>query len=79
MTTITKQAKLLKALRTGREMTTAQVAAIGFVNPTSAINNLRTRMKIAIYGNKRIIKGATVTKYRIGTPTAAMIADGYSV
>lgn len=75
---MTKQDKLLNALLTGRELTTAQVAKFGYENPRAAINNLKTRRKIAIYGNQRPYKGGVVTKYRIGTPTSALRAAGYS-
>lgn len=78
-TKITLVAKLLKVLRSGKELTAKQVATIGFANPHSAIRNLRERQKIAIYANKRTERdGSTVTKYRIGTPTAAMRAAGFT-
>ena len=76
----TKQTKLLNALRTGKEMTAAQVSALGFANPHSAIRNLRERELVSVYANKRTLKnGSKVTKYRIGKPTTAMAALGYTV
>lgn len=80
MTTSTKQAKLLKALRSGKELTTKQVANFGYLNPTAAISNLRTRQMISVYGNKCTLRdGSVVTKYRIVTPTRAMARAGYTV
>jgi hypothetical protein len=80
MTTITKQAKLLKTLRSGKELTAKQVLALGFTNAYSAIRNLREREMVAVYSNKRKLRdGTTVTKYRIGTPTASMAAAGFTI
>lgn len=79
MTTLTKQAKLLKTLRTGKELTAKQIGAMGFANPYSAITNLRSREMVAVYANKRVARdGTEVTKYRIGTPTRALQALGYT-
>lgn len=79
MTTLTKQAKLLKTLRSGKELTAKQITAMGFANPYSAISNLRNREMVSIYSNKRVARdGTEVTKYRIGMPTAAMQALGYT-
>lgn len=79
MTTLTKQAKLLKTLRSGKELTAKQIAALGFANPYSAVRNLREREMVAVYANKRTARdGTQVTKYRIGMPTAAMQALGYT-
>lgn len=73
-----KQAKLLKTLRTGRELTANQVRALGYSDPYSAIRNLREGQMVSVYANKRTVNGRTVTKYRIGTPTAAMMAAGFT-
>lgn len=74
----TNQAKLLKTLRSGRELTAQQISNFGFANPYAAVTNLRDRERVAIYGNKRTVRGTTVTKYRIGTPTRAMAAAGFT-
>lgn len=80
MTTLTKQAKLLKTLRSGKELTVKQVLALGFTNAYSAIRNLRERELVSIYSNKRKLRdGTVVTKYRIGTPTSAMANAGFTV
>jgi hypothetical protein len=79
MTTITKQAKLLKTLRSGKELTATQISAMGFANPYTAVRNLREREFVAVYGNKRTLRdGTIVTKYRIGTPTQVMQAAGFT-
>lgn len=75
----TNQAKLLKTLRSGRELTAAQISNFGFTNPYAAVTNLRNRERVAVYGNKRTLRnGSVVTKYRIGTPTQAMAAQGFT-
>jgi hypothetical protein len=77
--TMTKTEKLLRALRTGVELTAKQISAkYGFSQPYSAIFYLR-QQGIAVYGNPRkLSNGKVVTKYRIGTPTATMRAMGYT-
>lgn len=75
----TNQAKLLKTLRSGRELTATQISNFGFANPYAAVTNLRNRERVAVYGNKRTLRnGSVVTKYRIGTPTQAMAAQGFT-
>lgn len=76
---MTKQDKLLALLRTGKEFTAAEISKkTGLVNPTAAICQLRDRQLVAIYGNKRQTRNGEVTKYRIGTPTRSMMAQGYT-
>jgi hypothetical protein len=76
---MTKQDKLLSVLRTGKELTAAQIAKLGFANPRAAVTNLRDRKLIAVYANKRVEKnGTVVTKYRIGTPTRVMARLGFT-
>jgi hypothetical protein len=80
-TTATKQEKVLAALQNGEELTAKQIRSrynVGNVRATvSAL-----RMKgFPIYLNKRssVFEGVKTTygKYRIGTPTRAVIAAGY--
>ena len=75
----TNQAKLLKTLRAGKELTAKQITQMGFSNPYAAVANLRDRQCVAVYGNKRTLRdGTVVTKYRIGTPTRTMALAGFT-
>lgn len=75
---ITKSSKLLEALRKGEELTSAQIAArFGIKNPTATVSSLRFQ-GYAVYANQHSgTKGSTTTKYRLGTPSRAVIAAGY--
>ena len=78
MQTITKSSKLLEAFRNGQELTANQIThRFGIKNPRATVSDLRFQ-GFAIYANKRTNKlGDTYTKYRLGTPTRAVIAAGY--
>ena len=78
MQVITKSSKLLEALRKGEELTAGQIThRFGIKNPRATVSDLRFQ-GFAIYANKRTNKlGDTYTKYRLGTPTRAVIAAGY--
>lgn len=78
-TSKTMQDKLVSALRSGKELTVAQVRAFGFANPYAAISTLRSNLKLSVYANQRSTRNGTVTKYRIGTPTKAMRKAGFTV
>ena len=73
-----KQERLLKALRKGEELTSKQInVRFGIANPTATISDIRFA-GFAVYANKRTNKlGQTFTKYRLGTPSRAIIAAGY--
>jgi hypothetical protein len=78
MQTITKSSKLLDAFRKGQELTANQIThRFGIKNPRATVSDLRFQ-GFAIYANKRTNKlGDTYTKYRLGTPTRAVVAAGY--
>ena len=75
---VTKQARVLEALTKGEELTAKQIAArFGVKNPTATISELRLS-GFAVYANKRTNKlGGTYTKYRLGTPSRAVVAAGF--
>lgn len=75
---ITKQSRVLEALRSGQELTAKQIAArFGVSNPTATISDLRY-LGFSIYGNRRVdTKGRVSTKYRLGTPTRSVVAAGF--
>ena len=76
--TVTKQERLLEALRTGEELTAAQIRArFGIANPTATVSDLRFS-GYAIYANQhKDTKGRVTTKYRLGKPSRAIVAAGY--
>ena len=78
-TVASKSAKLLTALKAGEQLTAKQIAArFGIGNPTATVSDLRLRGGFAIYANpKKNAKGISVTRYRLGTPTKAVVAAGY--
>ena len=74
---ITKSSKLLEALRKGEELTSAQIAArFGIKNPTATVSSLRFQ-GYAVYANQHSGTKGSTTKYRLGTPSRAVIAAGY--
>ena len=77
--TVTKQERLLEALQNGEQLTAKQIThRFGIANPTATVSDLRMRSGFAVYANKRTNKlGQTFTKYRLGTPTRAVVAAGY--
>jgi predicted transcriptional regulator len=78
MKTITKQSRLLEALRSGEELTAKQInARFGIANPTATVSDLRFA-GFAVYANEhKDTKGRQSTKYRLGTPSREIVAAGY--
>lgn len=76
---VTKQERLLEAFQSGEQLTAKQIAnRFGIANPTATVSNLRLNEGFAIYANKRTdSNGKTVTKYRLGRPSRAVVAAGY--
>ena len=74
----TKSHALLEALQNGEQLTAKQIThRFGIANPTASVSALRFD-GYAIYANKRTNKrGDTFTKYRLGTPSRAVVAAGY--
>lgn len=70
--------KVENALRNGEELTAAQIAArYQVASPRKVVSLVRQRGN-AVYLNTRTDgSGRTTRKYRIGTPTASLIAAGY--
>ena len=79
MTTTTKTAKLIAALEDGAELTAKQInARYGVKNARALISSLRMQ-GYPVYLNKRVstFNGETYSKYRLGTPTRAVVAAGF--
>ena len=77
--TVTKQERLVEALKKGEQLTAAQIKArFGIANPTATVSSLRLNSGFAIYANEhKDTKGRVSTKYRLGTPSRAIVAAGY--
>lgn len=74
-TVASKSARFLTALKNGEELTAKQITArFGIANPTATVSDLRLRGGYAIYANPT---RTGVTKYRLGTPSRAVVAAGY--
>lgn len=75
----TNSERLIQAFESGAELTAKQITQrFGFANPTATVSDLRLRSGLAIYANKRTNKlGDTYTKYRLGTPSRAVVAAGF--
>ena len=69
--------KVLEALQNGETLTAAQMTArYGVKNPHDVVRTLRNS-GYAVYLNKtKNSKGETLSKYRLGNPTRAIIAAG---
>ncbi len=75
----TQKAKLRKAFFEGAQLTSKQIRAqFKIASPTKVISNLRLQDGLPIYANKHVdTKGRETTKFRLGTPSRAVIAAGY--
>ncbi len=79
MTTTTKTAKLIAALEDGAELTAKQInARFRVKNARALISSIRMQ-GYPVYLNKRVstFDGETYSKYRLGTPTRAVVAAGF--
>jgi Helix-turn-helix domain len=75
--TNTNTQRVLEALKTGEELTAKQISSrFGIANPSAAVHTLRSK-GYPIYLNARKTQTGVTNKYRLGTPTRAMIAAGY--
>jgi len=78
-TKTTKTTKVISALESGTELTAKQISArYGVKNVRALMSSLRMQ-GYPVYLNKRVssFDGETYMKYRLGTPTRAVIAAGY--
>ena len=79
MANVTKSAKVIAALESGVELTGKQIESRYNVgNARALISSLRMQ-GYPVYLNKRVstYDGETYSKYRLGTPSRAVIAAGY--
>jgi predicted transcriptional regulator len=75
---MTQTEMVLEALSNGEELTARQISSrYGVRNPTAVITNLRQQGYAVYLNTHRNSKGETVSKYRLGRPTKAIVAAGY--
>ena len=76
--TLTKQARVLEALKGGQKLTAKQISArFGVKNPTATVSDLRYS-GFAVYANQhKDSKGRVTTKYELGRPSRRVVAAGY--
>ena len=76
--TLTKQARVLEALKDGQKLTAKQISArFGVKNPTATVSDLRYS-GFAVYANSRKAgNGVQVTEYVLGKPSRRIVAAGY--
>lgn len=76
--TLTKQARVLEALKKGEQLTAKQISSrFNVKNPTATISDIRSN-GFAVYANKHTAaNGVTTTKYRLGRPSREIVAAGY--
>lgn len=76
---MTKQERLLEALKEGQKLTAKQIAArFGIANPTATVSDLRLRGGHAVYANEhKDTKGRMTVKYELGRPSRKVVAAGY--
>lgn len=77
---MSQKQKVLNVLQSGREVTAKQIAAeFNIASPRKVISNLRQE-GYAIYLNKhQDTKGRVTHKYRLGTPSRALVAAAIAV
>jgi predicted transcriptional regulator len=75
---MTQTARVLTALQNGEELTAKQIAArFSVANPHDVVYQLRNQGYCIYLNEKRNSKGDVKGKYRIGTPSRALISAGY--
>lgn len=75
---MTQTTMVLEALLNGEQLTAKQISSrYGVRNPTAVITQLRQQGYAVYLNTRRNSKGETVSKYRLGNPTKAVVAAGY--
>jgi len=75
---MTQTARVLTALQNGEELTAKQISSrFNVANPHDVVYQLRNQGYCIYLNEKTNSKGVVKGKYRIGTPSRALIAAGY--
>ena len=75
---MTNREKILAALQSGEELTVSKSLRFGVGDAVREVNRLRHE-GYAIYLNSYTTPRRTTKKFRLGTPTRAVVAAGYQV
>ncbi len=77
-TTTSKTAKVIAALENGTELTAKQIESRYSVKNARALISSIRMQGYSVYLNKRVssFDGNTYSKYRMGSPTRAVVAAG---
>lgn len=76
---MTQTATVLNALKNGEELTAKQIAARYSVgNPYEVVRTLREQGYAIYLNSRKDSKGRVTNKYRLGTPSRAMVAAAYN-
>ena len=77
-TTTSKTAKVIAALENGTELTAKQIESRHSVKNARALISSIRMQGYSVYLNKRVssFDGNTYSKYRMGSPTRAVVAAG---
>lgn len=74
-----KTTRLLAALKSGECLTAKQIASrYGAGNPHELVRQLRTEGYSIYLNDAKNGRGEVVQKYRLGTPSRAMVAAAYA-
>lgn len=76
---MTQKQRLASALINGAELTSKQIRSqFSITSPAKVVSQLRLEDGMPIYLNTRTdSKGRTTQKYRLGTPSRAVVAAGF--
>lgn len=76
---MTQKQRLASAFSNGAELTSKQIRSqFKIASPTKVVSQLRLEDGMSIYLNTRTdTKGRVTQKYRLGTPSRAIVAAGY--
>jgi predicted transcriptional regulator len=77
---MTQTATVLAAFQTGAELTAKQIASRYSVgNPHEVVRQLREQGHAIYLNSHKDSRGRVTQKYRLGTPSRAMVATAYAV
>jgi len=76
---MTQKQTLRRAFESGKQLTEKQITSMyKIAAPRAVIHALRHEDGLAIYANRKVnSKGVETTKYRLGSPSRALVAAGY--
>lgn len=80
MITMSKADRLLEAFMSGERLTAKQIASrFGVSSARGLVNDLRNRGYAIYLNTTKNSHGDSVRRYRLGTPSRAVVAAGYRV